>query len=588
LAQRAYFSCRICYRKLPYIREEFVDYRYISPTHLQKLTYRTASNRHHDAAWQISNSQNFYPPQTQPQTMSQTATASNRISLLHTPGLIALFVILVLAGAFISRDALAQASDDPVTVLIHHWNFNEIPNDFDFSTTEPELLNASSRQYGAFLSYDGARWDRVNDPTPLNAREVPYIEEDDRALRLRNPAGALTLHLPTKGFSNVVLRYATTRTASGAHKQQVSYSIDGENFTTNGLDSTEFYVSLYYGLVELDFSGMEGVDDNPDFKVRLTLAGENSEPENTSGNQRINHVTMEGLELEPDVRRSLIHHWNFDNIPNDVDFPTALEISAGGILGGQSTVGGAWLRYDGARWDRVNDPTPFNARTQPYDIEDDRALRMRNPAGDFIVRIPTTGHKNVVVRYAAKRTDSGSELQHIAWSTDGTVFHTDGLAYNSVHVGLNYVLYEFDFTGWEDVDDNPVFTLRIRAAGSGSEPDNESGNQRFNHLTVDATSTETSADDGFGDLPQRIALEQNYPNPFNPATRISYTVPEQMHVSIEVYDITGRHIETLVNQTVPAGNHTVTFDGTRLSSGIYMYRMQVGNQSFTRRMMLVK
>jgi hypothetical protein len=66
-----------------------------------------------------------------------------------------------------------------------------------------------------------------------------------------------------------------------------------------------------------------------------------------------------------------------------------------------------------------------------------------------------------------------------------------------VHVGLNYVLYEFDFTGWEDVDDNPVFTLRISAAGPGSEPDNDSGNQRFNHLTVDATSTETSADDAF-------------------------------------------------------------------------------------------
>ncbi len=520
--------------------------------------------------------------------MQQTATASNRISHFFRQGTLTLAIILVTAGAFISQDVQAQSSDDPVPVLIHHWNFNEIPNDFDFSTTEPELLNASSRLYGAFLSYDGARWDRVNDPTPLNARETPYVEEDDRALRLRNPAGALTMHLPTKGYSDVVVRYAIVRTSNGAHNQQVSYSIDGENFITAGLDSTEFYVSLYYGMVELDFSGIEGVDDNPDFKVRLTLAGENSEPDNDSGNQRINHVTMEGFELEPDVRRSLIHHWNFDNIPNDVDFPTSLEISAGGIVGGQSTVGGAWLRYDGARWDRVNDPTPFNARAVPYDLEEDRALRMRNPTGDFIARIPTTGHKNVVVRYAAKRTDSGAELQRIAWSTDGTVFHTDGLVFDSVQVGLNYVLYEFDFTGWEDVDDNPDFTLRIRAAGPGSEPDNEDGNQRFNHLTVDATSTETSAGDGFGELPQRITLEQNYPNPFNPATQISYTVPEQLHVTIDVYDITGRHIETLVNQSVPAGTHTVTFDGTRISSGIYMYRMQAGSQSFTRRMMLVK
>ena len=520
--------------------------------------------------------------------MSQTATVSTRKSLTHIPGMLLFTGLLVIAGVFSSSDIHAQASDQPEPVLIHHWNFNEILNDFDFSTTEPELLNASSRRYGAFLSYDGARWDRVNDPTPINAREVPYVEEDDRALRLRNPAGALTLHLPTTGYRDVVLRYAIIRTSSGAHNQQFSYSIDGETFITDGLDTTVTYVSLYYGLVELDFTGIEGVEDNPDFKVRLTLAGENAGPENTSGNQRINNVTLEGHALEPDIRRSLIHHWNFDNIPNDVDFPTNLEISAGGIVGGQSTVGGAWLRYDGARWDRVNDPTPFNARTEPYDVEEDRGLRLRNPAGDFLVRIPTTGHKNVVVRYASKRTDSGSEAQRIAWSTDGSTFHTDGLRYDSVQIGLNYVVYELDFTGWEDVDDNPDFTLRIRAAGPGSEPENPDGNQRFNHLTVDATSTETSADDAFGDLPGRITLEQNYPNPFNPATQISYTVPEQMHVTIEVYDITGRHIQTLVNQAVPAGSHTVTFDGTRLSSGIYMYRMLAGDQSFTRRMMLVK
>jgi len=514
-------------------------------------------------------------------------TGKSILTRTHS-GLFLLSAILILAATFGSSQLKAQDNGLSDPILIHHWNFNEIPNNVDFSTVSPELLNASSRQYGALLSYDGARWDRVDSPTPLNAREIPYEEDDDRALRLRNPAGALTLHLPTKGYSDVVLRYAITRTPNGAHDQQVSYTIDGENFITDGLDSTEFYVSLYYDMVELDFSGIEGVDDNPDFKVRLTLAGENSEPDNDSGNQRINHVTLEGYALEPDIRRDLIHHWNFDNIPNNVNFPTGLEISAGGIVGGSSTVGGAWLRYDGERWDRVNAPTPFNARTVPYDEDEDRGLRLRNPTGDFLVRIPTTSHKNVVVRYAAQRSGNGSEAKLIAWSTDGVTFHSDGLAFDSVQVGENFVLYEFDFTGWEDVNDNPDFTLRIRAIGPGSEPDNEDGNQRFNHLTVDATPTETSAGLGYGELPGRITLEQNYPNPFNPATRISFDLPEQMHVTLEVFDVTGRHIQTLVNQAVPAGSHSVTFDAAQLSSGIYLYRMQAGGQSFTRRMMFVK
>ncbi len=496
---------------------------------------------------------------------------------------------IIIPAFFAPGDAAASDSPLPEQVLIHHWNFNEIPNNLDFSTTEPELLNAASMRYGAFLSYDGARWDRVNEPTPINAREDPYVEFDDRALRLRNPAGSLTMHLPTKGFRDVVLRFAIMRTSSGAHDQQISYSIDdGQTFTTDGLSVTGLEVGFFYELVELDFSGIEGVDDNPGFQVRLTLSGENSEPDNDSGNQRINNITLEGYVVEDEIRRRLIHHWDFDNIPNDVDFPTQLEISAGGILGGSSTVGGAWLRYDGTRWDRVNDPTPFNARTNPYDIEEDRALRLRNPTGTFHLRIPTIGYRDVVVRYVVKRTDDGAEEQDITYSTDGSEFHSEGLTYSTVRIGLNYVLHELDFTGMEAVDDNPDFTLRINASGIGSEPGNVEGNQRFNHITVDAVSTETSADEHFGQTPDRIQLEQNYPNPFNPATRITYSIPEQLHVTLEVFDITGRHILTLVNQPMAPGTHTATFNAEHFPSGIYMYRLQAGGQSFTRRMMLVK
>ena len=481
----------------------------------------------------------------------------------------------------------AANSSDPV--LIHHWNFNEIPNNVDFSTTEPELLNVSSRHYGAFLAYAGARWDRVNFATPINAREDPYVEEDDRALRLRNPAGSLTLHLPTKGYRDVVLRYAVMRTFDGAYEQQIAYSIDGgETYITEGLSTTQLDVDVYYDLVELDFSGIGGVDNNPGFQVRITLSGENSEPENVEGNQRFNNITLDGYVLEDEIRRSLIHYWDFDNIPNNVDFPTGLEISAGGILGGNSIVGGAWLRYDGARWDRVNEPTPFNARTDPYDMEEDRALRLRNPSGDFLLRMPTTGYKNVVVRYVVMRSGNGAVGQQIAYSTDGASFRTDGLVFSSLQIGLNYVLHELDFTGMEEVDDNPDFTLRITASGDGSEPGNEDGNQRFNHITVDAGSLVTSVDDGVRELPDRVYLEQNYPNPFNPATQIRFSLPEPMPVTLEVFDVTGRHIETLADRPMAAGSHTLTFNAEQLSSGIYLYRLQAGDQRFTRRMMFVK
>ena len=90
------------------------------------------------------------------------------------------------------------------------------------------------------------------------------------------------------------------------------------------------------------------------------------------------------------------------------------------------------------------------------------------------------------------------------------------------------------------------------------------------------------------DEPVRFVLDQNYPNPFNPATVISYQLPASSLVSLDVFDMTGRKVATLVNGQVPAGEHQVTFNAASLSSGMYMYRLQAGTQIMTKKMMLVK
>ncbi len=375
-------------------------------------------------------------------------------------------------------------------VLIHYWNFDTIPNDVDFPTMSKELLDAASRRYGAFLSYSGGRWERVNDPTAINEREAPYDPALDRALRLRNPAGTLTLDLPTTGFRDVQLRYAVNRTAAGgAERQQIAYSlVGGKTFTTAGLSRSDVMVMPEtWTLAEIDFSGIAGADDNPNFVVRLTMAGTGAEPGNTAGNHRLNNLTLDGHVIPVTESRSLIHYWDFDSIPNDVNFPTGEAIGAGGALGGRSAVSGAWLRYDGARWDRVNDPTFLNARSTPYRAAEDRAIRMRNPAGTITWRLPTVGHRDVVVRYAVKKSGSGAARQQIAYSTDGSTFVTNGLPYSTAQIGENWVLHVLDFSDVAAVDDNPNFTLRITPTGPGSEATNVAGNQRFDHITVEAT-----------------------------------------------------------------------------------------------------
>jgi len=89
-------------------------------------------------------------------------------------------------------------------------------------------------------------------------------------------------------------------------------------------------------------------------------------------------------------------------------------------------------------------------------------------------------------------------------------------------------------------------------------------------------------------LPSSFELSQNYPNPFNPSTVISWKMAAPDYVSLKVYDILGNEITTLVNELKPAGSHSVEFDGSKLSSGTYIYKLVTGNFSEIKKMSLIK
>lgn len=83
-------------------------------------------------------------------------------------------------------------------------------------------------------------------------------------------------------------------------------------------------------------------------------------------------------------------------------------------------------------------------------------------------------------------------------------------------------------------------------------------------------------------------LGQNYPNPFNPVTTIKYTLPESNNVTLKVFDVLGREVATLVNNVQEQGTHSVTFDATDFSSGMYIYKLTAGNNSVSKKMMILK
>jgi hypothetical protein len=89
-------------------------------------------------------------------------------------------------------------------------------------------------------------------------------------------------------------------------------------------------------------------------------------------------------------------------------------------------------------------------------------------------------------------------------------------------------------------------------------------------------------------LPTEYALMQNYPNPFNPTTSINYSIPKASSVSLKVYDIIGNEVATLVNEFKNPGNYLVQFDASKLSSGVYFYRIQADYFTSTKKLLLLK
>jgi Secretion system C-terminal sorting domain len=90
------------------------------------------------------------------------------------------------------------------------------------------------------------------------------------------------------------------------------------------------------------------------------------------------------------------------------------------------------------------------------------------------------------------------------------------------------------------------------------------------------------------EIPDQFILMQNYPNPFNPTTTINYSVPAVSLVTIKVYDLLGREVETLVNDEKNAGNYSTVFNAGKLSSGIYFYQLEAGHSIATKKMVLMK
>ncbi len=173
--------------------------------------------------------------------------------------------------------------------------------------------------------------------------------------------------------------------------------------------------------------------------------------------------------------------------------------------------------------------------------------------------------------------------------------------------GLNYTPPHLTFPGDNDGTESQVTLTRemldeaLQGVGleegemitlnwtvMASEADGNARRYAQEDFTVTLERGEVTSSEIELEVPEQVSLNQNYPNPFNPTTTIEFQLPSTTDVQLTVYNTLGQQVATLVNEQVQAGSHEVTFDGSNLASGVYIYRLQADGQVITNQMTLVK
>jgi len=189
-------------------------------------------------------------------------------------------------------------------------------------------------------------------------------------------------------------------------------------------------------------------------------------------------------------------------------------------------------------------------------------------------------------------------LQGLTYFIRATVEYEDGriaeISNDRDREVINYNLFLDDMVtpvatiSWEEwelegLNNGQSYTAGVQAVYEGGTSE---------IVTVDFTYTGTAADDN--EVPVSISLKGNYPNPFNPETTISFeTIDAEQKTVIQIFNLKGQKVKTLINETLPTGSHSVIWKGnddnnSKVASGIYLYKMKSGNYSSTRKMILLK
>lgn len=357
------------------------------------------------------------------------------------------------------------------TSTLHYWNFNNNVDVNSLLTPSISLVSGASLQFtpGGTSAIDVAGGTGQNfSVLNQNARNGDIAGTH---LRINNPIGSeLVFNVPSTGYKDIRVSFATRRSGSGAGLQFWAYSIDGVNFI--GID-TVVVLDADPVLRQINLSLINTLDNNPNVKIRVQFA---QGAGGTTGNNRFDNFAIDAKLIPPST---LLHYWNFNN---NATIPSITSVS-------QSIITNASLTHQSGGTS-VIDPvggtgqnfSVLNLNARNGDISGTH-LRFNNPiGGELLFALPTTGYEDISVSFATRRSGSGAGTQIWSYSTDGTNF----IAKDTISVAdADPVLRTLSYLGIPGIDDNPNFRVKVSFLQGGG---GTTGNNRFDNFTIEGLS----------------------------------------------------------------------------------------------------
>ncbi|WP_428236418.1 family 10 glycosylhydrolase [Gracilimonas sp.] len=270
-----------------------------------------------------------------------------------------------------------------------------------------------------------------------------------------------------------------------------------------------------------------------------------------------------------EIPRQIRHNRNNENISGSVFFRSS-NITTYSSKGFADSLKTNFYKYAALQptmaWKDTTAPNSPQNLVVNRDSEKEYVFELSwdKPEVDMQTKASAAGHVDTLIKYAVYRVDAGS--------SPNTVEEMES-PYNLVAVTGE--------TSYTDIappseESHWYFVTAVSRNNVESEP------------TAAAEGGIVVSNEEVEETPEQISLSQNYPNPFNPVTRITFDLPNSGFTTLKVFDMLGRQVTELVSRNMTAGEHTVNFDASELSSGIYIYQLNMGDVSLTRRMTLIK